>query len=137
MKQIVIWCLPGLFLLLVIADAYTDAWRRKKAYTGKWWTRIYHGAEAAVYAGVCAVLAIWAPWYWCALYAVASRAAFFDPFYNLFMGHDLEYNGEGGSLIDRFENWTRIPIFYYRIGFLICYFILNLIYYLNLLIWAR
>lgn len=128
--------MPIIITLIVIIDAYTDAWRRKHAYTGKWWTTIYHTIEATIYVAACAILVAWVQWWWVALYALFVRAALFNPVYNTFMGHDLDYVGEY-SLIDRIERRTGIPSYVFRLVYVFLLMALNLLYYLNLFVWQQ
>lgn len=58
--------------------------------------------------------------------AILTRVALFDPFLNWFTGNSFStYNGDkynqNRSLIDRFEDWTGISIFWLRVFYLIMY----------------
>ena len=112
-------------LILTLIHALIDAIRIRRG------GRIYHGWEALAFAALCAPLLIWYPWYWIVLFAVATRAAFFDIALNLFRGKNWLYNGAGGSLIDRIENKLDVSMLWLRICFIWLYLLTVTIYLLE------
>lgn len=112
--------LPIAIFLICVADGITDGLRRK-AKTKAWWHTIYHRWEAVVYAGLCAILVIWYPWYWCAELCFFTRLAFFDPTYNVTMGHSLWYNGQGASWTDKLENEWNFNMVAARLTYFMLY----------------
>lgn len=109
-------------LILTVAHAWYDSRQIKQ---GK---HIYHGWESLAFTLLCILLLIWFPWYWIAIIAITTRAAFFDIALNLLRGKDWLYNGVGGSLIDRIENRLGISMFWMRIACIGLHLIMTTIY---------
>ncbi len=118
------------FVILVLTHAAIDAWQLDPRRQWK----IYHGWESAAYAFVCIVATLlfgWPAW-WAVSLCITTRAALFDPALNLMRGKGLLHNGAGGSLQDRFENWTGINPLWLRIGYGALW-ILNVIFYYKMI----
>lgn len=121
--------------LLVIAINIADAYSDSKSGT------IKHFKEAILYSVICVVALL--PFYlifdfnlfWFIGHIILCRAALFDPIINLFnkIGKWFTYNGSSAnarrSIVDRFEDWTGLSIFWLRIIYFTVYVIFLIFFY--------
>ena len=65
------------------------------------------------------------------LFCILTRLAFYDPFLNVLRGKDLFYEGEISkkkSLSDWIENKIGLPVWVFRIVYLVAFFVYLIIY---------
>jgi hypothetical protein len=68
------------------------------------------------------------------LFCILTRLAFYDPFLNIIRGKDLFYEGEISkrkSWTDWIENKIGLPIWVFRIFYIVAFFVYLIIYYAN------
>ena len=123
--------IPTLYILLVAGHAYWDARKIKKGII------INHKLEAIGYLIISVLLSIFlAKWFSVLpliLFPLLTRAAFFDPVLNLFLGKSWLYEGvqkpkNKESWFDRLERNIGWPTYVYRIFYFAIYLIYLIIY---------
>ena len=115
--------LPLSYLIIVLVDAWTDRKRKVNHLRGA----IIYGVISILVAAVTLILSGGGvlP---ATIFALLTRAAFFDPARNIFSRKHWLYEGlnkptKDKSWIDRVEDWTGIPIIIFRIGYIVAYLI--------------
>ncbi len=118
-----------LTILIVILDAAVNWFIIEKLKH-----TVNHMAQVGIYCVLFSPLLFWFGWQEIAIYGTVCRLAFYDPFLNLFLGRSLLDNGpktplpgRKQSFHDWLENFTGIPMIYFRIGYLVA-FIMTIIF---------
>jgi hypothetical protein len=93
------------FLALIVVQCY---WHRALIKYDK---PVKHGWHSLIYAVAASFMVyfFWPYWWQVALLAFAERLAFFDPILNRLRYRPFFYNGAGGSIQDKLENYLRAP----------------------------
>jgi len=120
--------IPSIYLVIIIAHAWYDSYQSKKGIY------IKHLRESYIYCLLCLVLFFVLGELTTTkilpliLFPLLTRAAFFDPLYNLFTGNHFLFEGvnkgkKDKSFFDELEARINLPVFVYRFIYFIAYLI--------------
>jgi len=127
--------LPLTYILLVLLHAYYDSTEIKKGIIIDHFRESIYYLFAFMLLGVAFKLTLGGEVLPLILFPLLARAAFFDPLLNLFIGKGWLFEGVSKpkskeSWWDRLERQIGLPVWVYRIIYILAFVSYTLIYYL-------